>query len=131
MRVYLAAPFETRVQALEVAEAIKSLGHEVTSRWLTDHDTDFDAMTADDCAREAIADFEDIWSARVLVMLNSGQFSRMSAGKHIELGYCLGIGNDAIVVGPDNHIFWHLPNVTRVDTIADALTLLEDPNRWL
>lgn len=131
MRVYLAAPFETRVQAREVADRITAAGHTITSRWLTEHDTEFEAMGNAARTDEALADLEDIWSARVLVMLNADPFARMSAGKHIEVGYALGIGNDVIVVGPDSHIFWHLPNVVRVDTIGEALELLEDSNRWL
>jgi nucleoside 2-deoxyribosyltransferase len=125
MRVYIAAPWLRRPEAIEAGERFKAAGHELTCRWFQ-HETDGDpldstGLTCDPAgivfqANEDIADVQD---ADVLVVLNL----QMSEGKAVETGIAIATGIPVISVGARSNIFQSLGY--EVDTVDDALDLLE------
>lgn len=117
MKVYLAAAFSRRAELRGYRDELRRAGIEVTSRWLDESeepepdDDDF----ADDVrsfAEYAEMDLEDVQDADVIVCFTEepgGGPAR--GGRHVELGYALGIGLDAIVVGYRENIFHCLRDV--------------------
>lgn len=116
MKIYIAS------HDRELAEAIaKTLhGHEIVSRW---HSTE-----SRPCGEWAIKDLEDVDACDVLVSLAS--FENVPGGKHVELGYALGIGKKVIHWCRIENIFHYHPAVIRADKICEiqaALDSLESP----
>ena len=105
-----------------MATRLTEAGFEVTSRWLRDHGDSTDPLVL---RREAQADWDDVKSADVLVVLNI----RKSEGKATEQGLALAHGKKIIGVGlPGNNIFHHLPHYTWVNDSVGVINTLNDPN---
>ena len=117
MKIYLAAPWVNQVEARQARDLFVARGITVTSGWL-DH-----ANTDDPCEleRQALSDLADLESANAFVLLNLGK----SEGKAFEFGYAYATDMTCVVVGPrEGNIFYHLPDVSVVETIEAAIDRL-------
>jgi nucleoside 2-deoxyribosyltransferase len=124
MRVYIAAPWVRRPEAIEVGKRFVAAGHELTCRWF-DHVTDGDpndstGVTCDPkgIIHQALEDITDVQRAHVLVVLNLEK----SEGKAVETGIAIAAGIPVISVGDRSNIFQALGN--EVATVDEALELL-------
>lgn len=114
LRVYLAASFSTRREAIIRASELTSLGIDVTSSWT-------DSVLADDplddpelCASAALACHRDIEHSDVLVF---NALPGISWGKCVELGIAIGTTKRIVILGPMPSVFAHHPFVAaRFDT---------------
>lgn len=113
--VYLAAPWVHRAEARQAREKLTAAGYDVNSRWL-----DVDEATTSPEA-EAINDMVDIISSDALVVLNLAK----SEGKACETGMAIVAGIPVISVGVGHNIFLKLPTVRRVETLHEAITILD------
>jgi len=122
MKVYVAAPWEHKIDAGFVAAGLRDQGFELTSRWIDFHG---DSEDPEILAREAQNDLDDIEAADVLVVLNICR----SEGKAVETGFALHANKPVIVAGKRSTIFHHLPRIHHVPSlcvsdIAAAITAL-------
>lgn len=125
--VYIASPFNRREKAKELRAALVPHGITCTSRWLDSH-----TKTEEDCSekvlgQEAEDDLGDIAEADAFVLL-ADQGPSTSGGYHVELGFALGAPHEplVIVVGtpPKRNLFHYVDGVRRVQTVEQAITLL-------
>lgn len=124
MKVYIAAPWVRRPEAIAIGEQFKAAGHELTCRWFY-HVTDGDPMDStgvtcnpDSIRFQAMADIADVRAADALVVLNL----QKSEGKAVETGIAIAAGKLVISVGPRSNIFQALGQ--EVATVEDALEYL-------
>lgn len=125
MKIYIAAPWVRRPEAISIGEQFTAAGHELTSRWFH-HVTDGDPMDSSGvtCDQESIRfqaheDIADVRRADALVVLNL----QKSEGKAVETGIAIAAGIAVISVGKRSNIFQSLG--FEVDTVDEALMVLE------
>jgi len=127
MKVYIAAPWVRRPEAIAVGEQFKAAGHELTSRWFT-HDAQgsdpqdssgLSAPNQDSIRQQAVEDIEDVRKADVLVVLNL----QKSEGKAVETGIAIANYIPVISIGTRSNIFQALG--FEVETVEEALDLLQ------
>jgi len=130
LAVYIAAPWVAKDQALEAQKKFEQAGFVVTSHWITYHSDAWPqygtpALAPEknerELTRQAIEDLRDIEDSDAFVILNLDK----SEGKATELGYAYALGLPVVLVGErSRNIFYHLPTITRVDTVEDAIEYL-------
>ncbi len=113
--VYLAAPWIHRPDARDAREQLVAAGYPVNARWL---DVD---ETVTSPAVEAQNDIDDLLESDVLVLLNLAT----SEGKACETGMALIANIPIIAVGGGANVFLNLPIVHRVETLNDAIGVLD------
>lgn len=123
MRVYIAAPWVRKPEAIEVGKRFEAAGHVVTSRWFNHvgDPNDSTGFTSDfaDIQHQAAEDMFDVLSSEALVVLNLER----SEGKAVETGIALAAGLVVISVGPRSNIFQTMG--LEVATVEEALAALE------
>lgn len=129
LKVYIAAPWINKADALVAKLQFETAGIEITSRWITRETSQeiSDRYNAGECNEaderhlidEAINDVEDVVASDVFVILNLNK----SEGKATEFGMAYSLGIPTILVGTrTRNIFYYLPNVFRADTVEQAIT---------
>jgi len=124
MKVYLAAAFCRKDEILGIAEELRSLGIEVTSRWLVEQkDIPTDRSKATFLAERAQIDLDDIDRADVLVRF-SDDLSTPTVPSHLATGsrmgetlWALAHNKTVIVVGGYQCVFDYLPQVVHVKNV--------------
>lgn len=112
MKIYIAAPYPCREEAVDVMRWLESQGHTVTSRWLTDSEDISDTS--------ANQDLEDIRDAHLLLALNSAGWESLgSGGRHVELGYALALGKSIVLVGFRSNIFHYLHQIRVIRSVDE------------
>lgn len=83
--------------------------------------------TYTEAQREAVAqmDLEDIKGSDALILLAGPE--KYSGGKFVEAGYAMGKGKPVVIVGRRENMLLWLPSIIQVNSVRDALALLE---RW-
>lgn len=126
MKIYIAAPWVRRADAIAIGEHFKAAGHELTSRWFY-HQTSPGGDPLDptgstsplaNIQHQAKEDIEDVRRADALVVLNLCK----SEGKAVETGIAIAAGIPVISVFPRSNIFQALG--AEVATVEEALALL-------
>lgn len=138
MKLYFAARFSRRLELWTYRDDAISLGHEVTSRWL---DRDIRLArdgTVTDSAGEPIyippgetfqrmrtqmagEDLWDIYAADEVVVFTEDPYTpRLSrGGRHVEMGYALGLAKPITVIGPYENPYMWLSHVGHWDSWGD------------
>lgn len=113
MKVYLAARYSRRDELLSLIPKLKKQGIQVTSSWLRSTGTGkLPDRTAKENRKHAIKDFKDIERAHAVMMFSEDPGTPTPrGGRHVELGYALGLGKLVIVIGPHENVFHFHPNV--------------------
>lgn len=129
MKVYLASRFSRAPEMVGCKAELAAHGIAVTSRWfLGGHEwvgTDDDALPVAVGARFAKDDLEDIQAADLIVCFTEAPRSGPSrGGRHVEMGYALGVGLPILVCGPLENVFYCLPEVHAAPDWASALRFL-------
>lgn len=119
MKIYIAAPWVRKQEAIEVGKRFEAAGHEITSRWFTHVGTATDSagVTAprEQIQHQAMEDIDDVRRADLLVVLNL----QKSEGKAVETGIALAAGIPVVSVGVRSNIFQTLG--TELATVEEAL----------
>jgi hypothetical protein len=106
MRIYIAGLFEDRPRLRTIRVRLQAAGHQVTSSWLDEPD---DVMSErpgtwdDTAAGIARRDLSEIAQSDLLAVDTFGTGTR--GGREVELGYAMGIGKQAVIVGPARNVF--------------------------
>jgi len=119
LKLYLAGRYGRRKELLGYANTLKEQGHTITSRWLNGEHEYADSNSTEEQERSwAKDDLDDIDSCDMLIAFTEcGGKSASGAsrgGRHVELGYALGMLKEVIVCGEAENIFCNTP-------ITDAL----------
>lgn len=117
MKFYLAATYNRNPEMRMYRDILTAKGHEVTSRWIDQHDgvAKEAAVTKElnESPEEylvfATHDIEDIERADALVCFTGGEAGR--GGKHVEFGYALGRGKRIVLIESLVNVFHTLPEV--------------------
>jgi nucleoside 2-deoxyribosyltransferase len=130
LKVYVAARWDDRDDALLIKDFILKAGLICTSTWLTPHDDqsmDSLKQSAIEKPRQrAIKDFEDIDACDVYLVYSPKKSHRNgTGGKHVEMGYAMAKGKPCVLVGERENIFHYHPTVRVVDGVANFLKLME------
>lgn len=120
LRCYVAAPWDCKPEAKAARTKLEEAGFIVISHWIDLLDDV--AVTEKYEQEQAEVDVEDLFNADALVLLNLHK----SEGKACETGMSIAAGMPVICIGPrQNNIFLHLPEILQVDTIEEAINLLQ------
>lgn len=125
MKIYLASRFSRRHECHELAQFMKSLGHEITARWVkpdSDHIIPVGkSEQAADAERErfALEDFEDVRAADWTISLTETPRNDSRGGRHVEFGMAVALGHKLTVIGPRETVFHHLPQVEWFESISE------------
>lgn len=118
-RLYLAARFTQRAELEGHAKLLKSLGFEITARWVYGNEDGLD--------REKIAflDLADVDACDTLVSfsLPVGTMTK-GGGRHVEFGYALARRKKMVLIGPRENVFHHHPDVEAYANLNDWLHAL-------
>lgn len=123
MKVYLAGRYGRRQELLRYALRLRSLGHEVTSRWLFGEPED-GCLDSDFAAWCAVLDLEDIAAADTFLAFTESNPDIPGAsrgGRHFEMGFARGCACRIVVIGARENIFCHLPGVEFFGTFDEFL----------
>ena len=114
MKIYVAAPYPYREDAIVVMKALEKKGLTVTSRWLREVD--------ELCDKDARKDLEDIRNADVLLALNPADWeNKGSGGRHIEFGYAYALNKHVVLAGSRSNMFHHLNDVPQIDLTIESI----------
>lgn len=123
-RVYIAAPFPMRKEAILLMQRLEARGVHVTSGWLRQDDP----LGAIDATK----DLDDIIGAdMMIVMIPPGFENQGTGGRHVEFGYALGMDIPVIVLGGRTNMFHYLNHIIvlpyEATTLPDILRALGVP----
>lgn len=137
MKVYLAGAYKRRAEIKEVAEKLRAIGVEVTSKWLEREDTD---PSHQNMRYQAYRDILDILAADIVVRFTDVRDSTLrdpacqfvaagliSGARHFEMGLAFYANKRLVVVGGHQNVFDYLDEVTHV---ADVEELKEKLTSW-
>lgn len=112
MKVYLAAPYPLRDQAIVMMLQLEILGHVVTSRWLRVKD--------DDGPQAAAMDLQDIDEADALLAWNPPGWENIgTGGRHFEFGYAFAEDKLLVLLGKRSSNFHHMAGVRVIERLED------------
>lgn len=112
MKVYIAAPYQLRDNAIRAMNTLHAMGHIVTSCWLLEAE--------DDGPDSAQKDLDDIAAADALVLLHPEEWHQKgTGGRHVEFGYALALGKKIILLGQRTNNFHRLPSIRVVERLED------------
>lgn len=130
MKFYIAARFSRRPECNDLAHRLKSLDHEITSRWVkpdSDHvvPTGLSAQAADaERMRFCLEDCEDVQAAEAMVSLMEEPRNNSRGGRHVEFGIGLALNQLMFIIGPRETVFHHHPSVQQFETVEDFLAFM-------
>lgn len=120
IKAYIAAPWPIRERAIAVRRLLALRGIQCTAGWLTDARLSLDDATA-------TMDLSDVARADVLVAINPVAWADQgTGGRHVELGFALGLQKPIVLLGVRSNIFHHLNLVRVVDDSEYGLATLAD-----
>lgn len=144
MRVYLAARYSRHPEMQTYAEALRLLGHTITSRWIMgshqvmlngeplgpEREAMFESgHEAMEQQRREFAghDWDDLMAADWVISFTEQprKPNTSRGGRHVEFGAALAAGKRCIVVGWRENVFHCLPSVEFYKTWAEALEAVE------
>lgn len=130
MNIYLAARYSRHKEMQQVAAALTSQGHHVTSRWiLGDHDIRAHGDSEADRYMPLWAqeDWVDLYAADTCISFTEAPGDipgRGRGGRHVEQGIALAFQKRCIVVGFRENVFHWLPQIEYYATWHACLTAL-------
>lgn len=114
MKIYVAALFGSRPQMELVCDKLKSLGHEVTARWVYGGEEGLSRT------KIALLDLEDVDDADIVLSFTLPLGTLFNGGgRHVEFGYALAKGKRVVIIGERECVFHHHPRVLQFDTLND------------
>jgi len=119
MRIYLAHNFKARWWLRDYVSLLEKMGHEVTSRWISQNYTQ--SRTPEIEQRIALEDLQDISRADALILFTDQYGDTPGKGKFIEYGYAYALGKKIYLHGKDfeSCVFYYLPDVVVLSLISE------------
>lgn len=135
-KVYIAARFSRRPECNELARKLQTLGYEITSRWVKpdcDHvlPTGLSQQASDEKRCQfAQEDFEDVKACDTIISLTEEPRSNTRGGRHVEFGMGVALEKRLVVIGPQETVFHHLPDILVFHTTDHFIEHLVDHKEW-
>jgi hypothetical protein len=89
MRIYIAASFPRKDDAIQLAKCLRTAGHRIVSRW---HDEDDGYADVSQMPSRALRDLENIEKCHMLIQFTGDNLSH--GGRHCELGIAIALRKD-------------------------------------
>lgn len=128
LRIYLAAPYISRMELCRYVEELTRLGHTVTSRWLRGENQVHGPEAAKIVEDIATLQLHPLTDALFAIGDSDVFICFASAGGrgdvHVEYGYALAVCSEILLVGPVQHIFHCVRGVIRLKDWSDVLLYL-------
>ena len=126
IKVYIAAPFQFQ----EMLRTVRDVFHtkknlfQITSSWL---DVDkLEGITLEGQIRCAQQDYRDISNSSILVVFNPvGWENKGTGGRHLEVGYALGLGIPVVSYGSTQTVMYHHPLISKVDPESSWILVMD------
>jgi len=135
MNIYIAARFSKRPECNKLSAYLKTLGHNITSRWVlpeSDHvkRTGLSKQAEDSARRRfAVEDIEDIENCGWMISFMEEPRNDSRGGRHVEFGYALALGKKLTILGPRETVFHHLENVEHFESVESFVLHLHEENK--
>lgn len=130
LKIYLATQYHRRDDMKVVAEELRRAGHIVTASWLKEPHapgTTLDQCTSGDLRFYAEQDMDDIKRSDIFVIFSVDPLiPTVRGGRHVAMGYALGLGKPVYVVGPKENIFYYLPGLKHFSCISELIGGIKD-----
>jgi nucleoside 2-deoxyribosyltransferase len=124
LKVYLAAPYQKKEDIRNYAKELRSLGIEVTSRWIDEPDKPNVQLKDVDAAMLRLYaghDVADVQAADVFVLFTDPTKTIIRQGRTVESGLAIAFGMPIVAVGLEfENIFHYLPQFTHFETWYDV-----------
>lgn len=120
MRIYLAARNYRLDELRGYADDLRTMGHEVTSRWLQGRHQAPASLDHPQWASIAQEDVDDLAAADALISITEPSRGG-GGGRHVEFGLGLAWGKRMLLVGAAENLFHTLPSVEAYPTWEAAL----------
>jgi nucleoside 2-deoxyribosyltransferase len=118
MKIYIAAPYPIRDEAISIMHALEAHGHVVTSTWLRQVDTMGDYY--------ARLDLADVDACDMLLFYQPDEWvNKGTGGRHVEFGYAIARKKLVVMIGPHSNIFHYLDSVLHLESIGALLEALK------
>jgi hypothetical protein len=124
MKVYVATKFEQATYAKKTMEALESAGHTITHDWTGENSDGMeDDVLKQYLVRCANSDLNGVKDCDVLLLLNH----QHGKGMFTELGMAIAFDKKVVVVDAwkAHNIFFSLPHCTTVQTVGEAIELIQ------
>lgn len=150
-KIYLASRYSRREELCAYREQLRTIGHEVTSRWLNGSHQISDtgkpigehgeSLVEGDSGGQseeaqrlrmmfAIEDVSDCVNAEVCISFTEPPRSTASrGGRHVEFGIALALKKSTIVIGYRENIFHWLPQIQFFETWDDAFSYIQSATK--
>lgn len=105
IKVYIAAKFEKREEAKEIAETLVNIGYDSVAAWVYPSERD-------NYSNEVIAilNVVDLKRADILVVKSAWGCAGTNS-RAVELGLGLALGLEIWLIGNPENIYWHIPGL--------------------
>ncbi|MCE2463247.1 MAG: hypothetical protein J4F46_04945 [Dehalococcoidia bacterium] len=120
MRIYLAARNYRLDELRGYADDLRTMGHQVTSRWLQGRHQAPGSLDHPQWPGIAQEDVDDLAAADAVISITE-QVRGGGGGRHVEFGLGLAWGKRMLLVGAAENLFHTLPSVEAYPTWEDAL----------
>jgi len=121
MKIYIAASYPRKLDALVLGAKLIAYGHIVVSGWVFEDEGYSDDQNKFERMQDAsIRDFKDVRECDLLVCLTDGENQLTHGGRHTELGIALALGKRVVVIGELEQVFHYYPCMRRL-TIEELL----------
>lgn len=130
-RIYLAGRYSRREELCQYRDEARSLGYEITSRWLEGNHQlhpnpemvdGHDGQTPFEAEPFARDDFHDVLRADIVILFTEPPRSKASrGGRHVEFGIGLAARKELWIVGPRENVFHTLNFVHQYEDWQRAL----------
>ena len=117
IKLYIASRFQDREDALALKERLQARGALVTSTWLTPLDGNNANMATlngryQECRARATCDLDDIVGSDAVVVMSPLKAHKSgTGGRHVELGFAVGVGKPVFLLGSRENVFHYLPHI--------------------
>ena len=132
MKIYVAASYPRKAEAIALADDLREEGHEIISGWHGEdegYNTDGREETPlEQCKRLSAAaerDIQDLLACDAIVCITDGETQLTHGGRHSELGICLALHKRVIIVGPREQVFHYHPLVHHYSSVESFLLFMD------
>lgn len=128
MKIYMAAQYNRREEMARKAQYARENGILVVSTWLApptvNNPDSVEEMPW--WGREAETDIRDIDTCDVFVLFAEPPGAlQPRGGRHVEMGYALGLGKEVCVIGESENVFQSLRSVNHYDTFEEFVDVFK------
>lgn len=132
MRIYVASSFKNKVVVADTIAKLRERGHVITHDWTLCTDAGLSYTERVNYLRScADADYAGVYACDLLLLIDHPE-CRVA---YTEMGMAIAQGEMVVVVGAvgghyENtyrNVFMYLPSIIHVQSISDALTVIDNP----